>query len=164
MKKLLIIRHAKSDWDNMELSDFDRPLNHRGEKNAPEMAQRLLKKHIIPQHLVSSPALRAISTARYFADILGINPEEIQQEKAIYEASFTILLNLINTFDNRFDFIALFGHNPAVTNLVYHLSGKQVYNMPTCSMALIEFPFDEWEYISGNTGDLLWFDFPKSNG
>ena len=71
-KQLLLVRHAKSDWDNPKLSDFDRPLNSRGEKNAPEMAKRLLKKGLIPQQIVSSPAVRAITTARYFKKSLGL--------------------------------------------------------------------------------------------
>ncbi|WP_202409486.1 SixA phosphatase family protein [Hufsiella arboris] len=162
MKQLLLVRHAKSDWDNPDLKDFDKPLNKRGSVNAPEMAERLFKKNIIPQQLVSSPALRAISTAQSFAKIWGVPESDIQQQTSIYEASFTILLNVINNLDGRFDFVALFGHNPGLTNLVAHLSDQGVYNIPTCGVVLLEFDFDSWKYISGSTGQLVLFDYPKN--
>ncbi|MBC7912920.1 MAG: histidine phosphatase family protein, partial [Pyrinomonadaceae bacterium] len=73
MKQLLLVRHAKSDWNNSDLTDFERPLNKRGQKDAPEMAERLLHQHIIPQLIVSSPAVRALTTAEHFADAFGIS-------------------------------------------------------------------------------------------
>ena len=147
-KKLLIIRHAKSDWDSSVLKDFDRPLNKRGEKNAPEMAERLVKKNLIPNQLVSSPALRAITTAGYFADVFNIKKSEIRKEQHIYEASSKTLLQIINQFDNQFNFIALFGHNPGLTELVINLCNADLYDIPTCGMVMIEFPFKDWSMIS----------------
>jgi phosphohistidine phosphatase len=157
MKQLLIVRHAKSDWDDPKLSDFQRPLNSRGHKNAPEMAHRLLKKKIVPQQIVSSPAKRAITTAEYFAEELGIKKSAIVQEPAIYEASAGTLLRV----DNKYDFIALFGHNPGVTNLVTDLCDADLFNIPTCGVILIEFPFDDWEMISKATGEVKLYDYPK---
>lgn len=162
-KQLLIIRHAKSDWGNASLSDFDRPLNARGHSNAPLMASRLLFKHIIPQLLVSSPALRAITTAQYFADILGFAKQEIKQQQAIYLAPVSTLLNVINNFDNNPDCIALFGHNPGLTNLALDLCKCDIYNIPTCGIVFIEFPFTDWKLVSAGTGELKFFDFPKSD-
>lgn len=86
-KQLLLIRHAKSDWGNAGLRDFDRPLNGRGKSSAPEMAERLVKQQIVPELIVSSPALRAITTAQYFATAWHIPLENIELEPAIYEAS-----------------------------------------------------------------------------
>lgn len=162
MKKLLIIRHAKSDWENPKQADFDRPLNKRGNLNAPAMAQRLISKSIIPQHIVSSDAVRALATATYFAKIFQINSAEIQKEHAIYEATTATLLNVINGLNNQYNFIALFGHNPGLTNLIQHLHPCDIYNLPTCAMVLLEFPFDSWDLISGDTGKLLMYDYPKS--
>ncbi|MBC7913981.1 MAG: histidine phosphatase family protein, partial [Pyrinomonadaceae bacterium] len=105
MKQLLIVRHAKSDWNTDASSDFDRPLNKRGARDAPEMAERLLKKHIIPQLIVSSPALRALTTAKYFADVFNIDKKLIQTEPSIYEASATTLLSVVNKLDNRFNLV-----------------------------------------------------------
>ncbi|MFD0941738.1 SixA phosphatase family protein [Pedobacter boryungensis] len=161
-KQLLIIRHAKSDWGNANLHDFDRPLNKRGTANAPEMAQRLSNQQIIPQLIVSSPALRAITTAKYFAKAWKISSKDIQQESEIYEANVKALLSVITNFDNELDIIALFGHNPGLTDLANYLSNAHIYNMPTCSVVFIEFPFDDWEEVSANTGKVLLFDYPKS--
>lgn len=160
-KELIIIRHAKSDWGNLDLRDFDRPLNKRGRANAPEMAERLVKQAIIPQLIVSSPALRAITTARFFADTWQIPLNDIKEEPSIYEAGVKSLLKVVNQQDNKFDRIALFGHNPGLTDLVNYFNGH-LDNMPTCSVVLIEFPFDDWGMISEGTGKILLFDYPKS--
>jgi len=162
MKQLLLVRHAKSDWNNSELSDFDRPLNKRGAKDAPEMAERLLNKHIIPQAIISSPALRAITTAKSFADTFNIDKSLIITEQQIYEASLNTLLNIVNSIDNKYDFVALFGHNPGLTNLAISLCDTRVYDIPTCGVMLIEFPFDDWKMISKDTGIQKLYDFPKS--
>lgn len=162
MKKLLLVRHAKSDWNNPSLPDFDRPLNKRGDRDAPKMAEKLLNKHIVPQKLVSSPALRAFTTAKYFADVFNIDKKEIQTEPAIYEASVSALLNIVNRFDNRYDFVALFGHNPGITSFAINLCDTDVFDMPTCGVILIEFPFDDWKMISKDTGQQTLYDFPKN--
>ncbi|MES3019422.1 MAG: histidine phosphatase family protein [Bacteroidota bacterium] len=161
-KKLLLVRHAKSDWDNIKLSDFDRPLNSRGEKNAPEMAKRLLKKSIKPEQIVSSPAVRAITTARYFAKELGLEKSDIVKEPEIYEALTSTLMDVINELDNAYSFTALFGHNPGITSLVSNLCNEDLHNVPTCGMVLIEFPFEDWAMVSAGTGSLVFYDYPKN--
>lgn len=161
-KQLLLVRHAKSDWDNIRLSDFDRPLNSRGEKNAPDMAKRLLKRGKIPQQIVSSPALRAITTARYFAKVLGLDKSEIVKEPEIYEALTSTLISVVNKLDNRFSFTSIFGHNPGITDLVSSLCNKNLYNIPTCGMVLIQFPFDDWNMVSAGTGEIVFYDYPKN--
>lgn len=161
MKQLIIVRHAKSDWGNPDLRDFDRPLNKRGKANAPEMAHRLVKKQIKPQLMVSSPALRAITTAKFFADTWQMPLAEILEEPKIYEANVDTLLKVINNFDNTYDQIAMFGHNPGLTDLVNYLDGH-IYEMPTCSVAILEFPFEDWAMISEGTAKVVLFDYPKS--
>lgn len=162
MKQLLLVRHAKSDWNTNAETDFDRPLNKRGHKDAPVMAERLLEKHIVPQHIVSSPALRAITTAKYFAELYNIDEKLIQLEPSIYEAPVSNLLSVINKLDNKYNFVALFGHNPGITGLAVKLSDSSVYDLPTCGVVLIEFPFDDWAMISENTGEQKLYDYPKS--
>ncbi|RZL32194.1 MAG: histidine phosphatase family protein [Pedobacter sp.] len=160
-KELIIIRHAKSDWGNANLSDFDRPLNKRGRTNAPEMAHRLVKQKIKPQLIVSSNALRAITTAKFFADTWQMPLDEIKQEPRIYEANVRTLLEVVNKLDNKFDQIALFGHNPGLTDLVNYFDGH-IDNMPTCSVVLLQFPFNDWAMASEGTAKVLLFDYPKS--
>jgi len=161
-KTLLLIRHGKSDWGDIELSDIKRPLNARGESNAPEMAKRLVKRELIPQQLISSPALRAITTARYFATEFNIDPADIIQNKKIYDSLTMGLLEVVNELDESSDFTALIGHNPSLTGLVNYFCGNVTYHMPTCGMALIKFPVDKWELLSMGNGELIFIDSPKN--
>ncbi|MGF1923157.1 MAG: SixA phosphatase family protein [Bacteroidia bacterium] len=161
-KRLILIRHAKSDWGNPSIKDFDRPLNKRGHLNAPEMAQRLVSQQIIPDLIVSSPALRAITTANYFAKEWGIGENHIETDRSIYEAPLRALLNSVNQFDNIHNSIAMFGHNPGLTDFVNYLSDVDIYNMPTCSVVMLEFGFDDWRMVSSSTAKVLLFDYPKS--
>jgi phosphohistidine phosphatase len=162
-KRLLLIRHAKSDWGNPSLRDFDRPLNNRGNSNAPEMAQRIVKQNIYPDLIVSSPALRALTTAKYFAKTWKIDDAAIQANKNIYEAGIKTLLSIVNGFDDQFETIAMFGHNPGLTDFANYISDVEIYNMSTCSIAMFEFPFTQWEMISAQTGKILLFDYPKNS-
>lgn len=160
-KRLLLIRHAKSDWGNSDLRDFDRPLNKRGKANAPEMAERLVKQQIVPDQIVSSPALRAITTAKVFAEAWQISSDQIKLAPNIYEASVQTLLALVNNFDEKYHQVALFGHNPGLTDLVNYLAAH-LDNIPTCGVVLLEFPFEDWQMISADTGKVLMFDYPKN--
>ncbi len=160
MKKLMLVRHAKSDWDNILLSDFDRTLNPRGVQSAPEMAKRLLKKDIIPQYILSSPAVRAKTTAKIFAETLKL--AEPAYNQSIYEASYSTLRTIINGLPDAYNFVALFGHNPGLSQLLYNLTGE-VYDMPTCSVAIISFEFDSWEMVTKDTGTLAYYDYPKND-
>lgn len=162
MKQLFIIRHAKSDWGNFNLRDFDRPLNPRGHQNAPAMVERFVARGLKPDMMISSPAMRAITTAKYFASGWKLQANQLTTNSSIYEANTKTLLQVINGFEDEFSSIALFGHNPGLTDLVNYLTDEYIANMPTCSVAIIEFPFDEWKLISGNTGNLVLFDSPKS--
>jgi phosphohistidine phosphatase len=161
-KQLLLVRHAKSDWNDIQLSDFNRTLNSRGEKNAPQMAQRLVAKNIIPEQIVSSPAVRALTTARYFAKEFAIAESAIVQEKRIYEATTDELLNIINKLDNSSSFTAIFGHNPGISSLADTLCNENLYAIPTCAVILIYFPFENWNMISAGTGELILYDYPKN--
>lgn len=162
MKKLLLIRHAKSDWDDLELQDIDRPLNKRGLRNAPVMAARLKEQNIIPDLIVSSPARRAIATADFFAEGLHLDKTAVVVEQDAYLGSAGSLLSIINMFDNKYNFIALVGHNPALTNLAINLCNLDTDNIPTCGYVLITFPFDDWSLISSWTGDKKIYDYPKN--
>lgn len=161
-KRIVIIRHGKSDWADSGMTDFERPLNHRGHKNALEMAERLSRKELIPQLIVSSPAKRAITTAQHFSEVWNMPKGDIQQEPAIYEANTTALLQVLNGIDNKYDFIALFGHNPGLTDFSNFLADAHIYNISTAGTVIIDFPFEDWAMISYHTGSLVSFDFPKN--
>lgn len=161
-KKILLVRHAKSDWGYAGLSDFNRPLNPRGLKDSSDMAQRIKMQNLIPDKIVSSPAVRALTTSRLMCENWGETIDSIVTESKIYEANVKDLLGIVNDFDDDDDYVALFGHNNAITDFVVYLTDEDLFNIPTCGMALIEFPFDNWELVSKQTGDMLMYDFPKN--
>jgi len=160
-KQLLLVRHGKSDWGNLDLKDFDRPLNKRGKENAPEMAKRLVNRGFKFDLMVSSPAKRAKSTAKFFAEAFHV--DEIHYEESIYDANTNTLLKVVNDFNDAADTVIMFGHNPGFTDLANELSDADIYNIPTAGMVLMKFPFDSWKMISSGTGDLVFFDYPKNS-
>ena len=160
-KQLFLVRHGKSDWGNLDLKDFDRPLNKRGKENAPEMAERLLTRGIKFDLMVSSPAKRAKSTAKFFAEAYQF--ESIQYEESIYEANTNTLLKVVNGLDDSADRVSMFGHNPGFTDFANELSDADIYNIPTAGVVSIQFPFESWKMVSKGTGTLIFFDYPKNS-
>ncbi|HMR43813.1 MAG TPA: histidine phosphatase family protein [Saprospiraceae bacterium] len=162
MKTLLFVRHAKSSWDDPELSDFERPLNGRGLKDAPFMAALLSGKMDKPDKIVSSPATRAITTAKFFAKAFKIEEKEILTDRNIYEASTSALLNVIRWLDEDWKTVLIFGHNPAFTDVVNQLSPKtSIFNIPTCGICEITTTADTWLKISSYNSSLKNHYFPK---
>jgi phosphohistidine phosphatase len=157
MKKLLLIRHAKAEKIT-SVKDIDRPLKYIGIQDARFMADRLKEKSVIPQFIVTSPALRTKTTAEIFADFLKLpNPE---LNKAIYDASQQALLDVINHLPAEYDFIALVGHNPGISQILYYLTGES-REVHTSTVALIEFEVDDWKEVSGDSGSLTYYSSPN---
>lgn len=163
MKKLYLIRHAKSSWDNPSLSDFARPLNPRGKRDAPLMANILNKKEIRPDKIVSSPAKRALSTAEVFALELDYPLNEIQKEEKIYHGSVNDLSECINSFEKSWKTVFLFGHNPGLTYFAEYLCGEHFGNIPTTGIVALEFHVDSWQEVSRNSGRNFFYDYPKKH-
>jgi len=144
------------------LTDFDRTLNARGLRNAPEMAIRLKERGLIPEAVVASPAVRARTTAEIFCTEWDYAVSDILFKEEIYEASPSALLRVINELDDRYDSVALFGHNPGLTEIIVDLCNSDLYNLPTCGVVQIAFPFESWAMVSRQTGEQLLFDYPKN--
>lgn len=161
MKKLLIVRHAKSSWDYPNLSDLDRPLNGRGKKNAPDMGRRLAKRRIFPDKMISSPAKRAFGTAKRIARVLGYVLENIKVEKDLYHGTLDDIKKVVMSVGNDVNTLMIFGHNPDFTTLTNELSGSDIYNIPTCGIAEIDFDIESWEDLNKKCGVLRSFDYPK---
>ena len=159
MKILILVRHAKSSWDDPDLADIDRPLNKRGKKDALEMGQRLKRQDIMPDIIVSSPARRAMSTAKKIARQLGYPKENIQIAKEIYEAGLDALLFLIKNIHGNPGSLMLFGHNPAITEFANALTGINIHNIPTCGIVSIQFDLDQWSQIEYKKGKFILFLF-----
>jgi len=156
MKRLLLIRHAKAEQGS-SYDDFERPLKPRGIEDAETISQHLKNKHIIPQMILSSPALRAFSTAQIFAEQLAI--DDFRTDKAIYEASDSTLLKIINNLPEEFDFIALVGHNPGFEQIISYLTGEYK-SIPTCSVSLVAFDVKNWGEIYNTSGTLTFYSEP----
>ena len=160
-RTLSLVRHAKSSWKHAGLCDFERPLNSRGLKNAPEMGKRLAKSKYVVDCIISSPAVRAITTSKLIASELSYNTQKIEQNMQIYEASVDMLIDLVTALDDNLFRVMLVGHNPGFTALCNYLSDANIDNMPTCSIAQIQFDVDKWDSVSAHSGVLLDFDYPK---
>jgi phosphohistidine phosphatase len=153
----LLIRHAKAEHEN-KYSDFERPLTEKGMEDATIMAQRLVAEDIKPALIIASPALRTHTTANIFSEHLLSH--EIETDKRIYDASENALLHIINHLPEDRDFVAIVGHNPGISQILYYLTGK-IKDVPTCAVALIEFDEEEWRALSMEMGELTYYDEPN---
>lgn len=158
MKKLLLIRHAKAGSYNS--NDFERTLTDKGVHDAILLADRLKKAELIPDYILTSAATRTKTTADIVAKTSSIH--HIKDHKAIYEADTHTLLKVINNLPDDYSFVALVGHNPGISQILYELTGE-VRDMAPASAALIGFDFNEWEMVHTDTGKLAWFDSPKNH-
>jgi phosphohistidine phosphatase len=162
MKNLLIIRHAKSSWDNINTPDIDRPLNDRGKKDAPAMARKVIKAGISVDRLVSSPARRARHTAELFAREFNVQSNEIVILNELYHALPAAFQQVITSLDDEDNTVALFSHNPGITAFVNTLSSVRLDNMPTCAVFAVKSESPKWsEFFTANR-EFLFFDYPKS--
>ena len=154
MKKVYLVRHAKSSWENPSLRDIERPLNSRGLRDAPFMAS-LLKGHgVIPDRIISSPANRAFTTATYFAKESGIGDDEIDVRHDVYEAFPQTILSIIRSLDKSVSTVLLFGHNPTFTSLANMFTDDYIPNVPTCGIVEITTQTTDWSLFNENTARL----------
>jgi phosphohistidine phosphatase len=162
MKQLIIIRHAKSSWELGVLSDFDRSLNERGQKDAPAMAKRLLDKNILIDLFVSSTAKRAFITATYFATAYQKTENDIVKISALYHAMPNVFYDLIKNIEDKFDSVAIFSHNPGITEFVNELTNTKIDDMPTCGIFAIKLNINSWKDFAKSKKEFWFFDCPKS--
>ena len=159
MKTLLLLRHAKSDWGDSSLRDFDRPLAPRGERDAPRIGKALGKRGILPDLIVSSPAARARATLEAVTQAAKL-ANEIKYDEAVYGASSAELMKLIRRLPDRSASTLLVGHNPGFEDLLGRLTGSHE-RMPTAALACIEFDIDHWDAVEDKKGRLVWLLSPK---
>jgi phosphohistidine phosphatase len=159
MKTLLVLRHAKSSWDHPHLSDFDRPLNGRGEKSAPAMGQFMRSKGLLPEVIIASPAKRARMTAELAAES-GEFDAEIRFDEQIYGAGANGLMYVASGIDDSFETALIVGHNPGFEMLVEALTGEGGH-MPTAALAVIDLEIDSWSEVDAGTGTLRGFFIPR---
>lgn len=163
MKTLYLIRHAKSSWTESGHRDIDRPLNNRGKKTAPIMAERLMKENVKLDLFVSSPAIRAMETCKIFCSAFRYPANNILEISNLYEGLAenyeAALVGLSDTLKQ----VAIFGHNPGITYFSHRLS-KDIYidHFPTCGIYAIVFFCESWKDFMLAPNRFLFFDYPKS--
>ncbi len=161
MKELLLVRHAKSSWANPGQDDFDRPLNERGQKDAPMMAQRLIQRGVSINGIITSTALRAITTARFFAIENSIAEKDIIKHEFLYHAPPERFVKAILQIPDTITTAAIFAHNPGITDFVNQLSEACIDDMPTCCVFAIKINTDSWKDFSKAKKEFWFADWPK---
>lgn len=160
MKKIILIRHAKSSWDNPWLTDHDRPLSDRGLRDAPIMAKRLKKRKIYPDLILCSTATRAVETAKILAKEFEFPEKEILFEKNLYHASPNKILKYIHLQKDAKDTMIVVGHNPGFNELIEYLGGK-LENLPTSGQFGFLVKSDRWSDFGPKTAEVWFVDYPK---
>ena len=160
-KILYLLRHAKSSWSDHSISDFDRPLNKRGIQQAPQIAAILASKEARPQVIISSPANRALSTAKIMAVAISSDRSKIGSDKRIYEANIQALMYLIQELDDELQTVMIVGHNPGFSYLVNTLSRQKVAPLPTCSLIQLKLEISHWNKLEAECGELISADAPS---
>lgn len=161
MKTLYLIRHAKSSWDNSDLDDFDRPLNHRGLRDAPRMGKRLRERHVVPDLILSSSALRARTTAHMICEAMLCPMALVTERKDLYHAGDDRLTEIVKKLPEQMDTVFIVAHNPGLTefaNLIQ--TDRNIANIPTTGVVAVAFNTDTWAKAVSH-GELILFDYPK---
>lgn len=159
MHTLILMRHAKSSWDDPALPDFDRPLNKRGMKSAPVMGRRLREAGCRCDRMVSSPARRAKETAEAVAEAIGYE-KSIDFDKRLYMAEIDDFLAVVRGLEEKSGSVMIVGHNPGTEAFFSYLCGQEVDKFPTAAYACLKLDIP-WGSVGANCAELLLFDYPK---
>ncbi|MCW3123759.1 MAG: putative phosphohistidine phosphatase, SixA [Flavipsychrobacter sp.] len=160
-RTLVMIRHAKSSWTNPLQSDFERPLNERGKKEAPEMGKKLKKAHIIPDLIIASSAKRTKQTAKRIAEEVGYDVENIKWEEKLYHCIPSVLEETIYEVSNSVKTVFIVAHNPGITEFVNQLVPEfKIDNMPTCGIVATHVETEEWNNFSIANKKVFLFEQP----
>ena len=164
-RELLILRHGKSDW-GQDLDDFQRPLKDRGKRGAQRIGVWLQQQDLLPDYIVSSPAVRALETARKISKAMGLDSRQIKQEPAIYEAALADLKKVLGQCPDKARRVMIVGHNPGLENLLIHLAKDKIplpqdgNLLPTATLAHLRMPAD-WHHLKAGSGELQSITRPK---
>lgn len=161
MKSLLLIRHAKSSWGDFTIADFDRPLNERGKRDAPVIAQKLLDRKIKIDAFVSSPAKRAKKTAQAFAEKYSVAKENIIYINDLYEANIEDFFSAVTLIDDRYNTVAIFSHNPGITSFANKMEVAKIDDMPTCAVFGVQTDISHWKDFREAEKKFWFFEYPK---
>lgn len=162
LKKIIVMRHAKSSWEDADLSDFDRPLNKRGKKDAPKMGKYLKESGLIPERIFCSPALRAKNTALHVIQGLGISEDSLQWTESLYFQGTEAYLDAIRNAGSGLNVVMTVGHNPMTEDFISKLSGRELWKkVPTAAVACFESDAASWKDFTYGSCRLKQFAVPK---
>jgi len=161
MKTLYLLRHAKSSWEQSELRDFERPLAERGLKDIRLMGQRFLQLGRKVECIITSPAVRAKTTALLFAREIDYSEDDISANPELYFAGAAMFLKATSLVDEHFQSAMLVGHNPAITEFVNDMCDAGIDNIPTSGLVELRLPVDHWSELKYGNAELVDFDYPK---
>lgn len=154
MKRVIIIRHAKTIQHGYD-QDYDRTLTERGEENADRISGEMVKIGIIPDLIISSPAVRTTQTTKIYAGNFGYPTGNVRYEKKLYSGmQTTTFLQLLHELDDRHTSVMVVGHNPTVYCYLELLLPNFSLNVPTCSTVVIEFDIDAWSELRERSGKM----------
>jgi phosphohistidine phosphatase len=163
VKQLIILRHAKSSWQNGALGDIDRPLSDRGERDAPRMGKRLQARGARPTLLLASHATRAQRTAKLVARALALPAEIVQTEESLYLAEPAAVLGVVSRQDDAHSCVIVIGHNPGLTDLANRLlPDLALDNLPTTGVVAIDLAIGSWSAAASAAARLAYYDYPKN--
>ncbi len=173
MKYLTIMRHAKSDWGQPGLADHDRPLNERGKRAAPAVATFLHRTYFggngspallpLPDRLVSSTAVRALTTARAMRETLAMPVDKLLLESRLYLAEASRILDVMRGHDENWHHVMMFGHNPGMHDFAEKILARaNIPKMPTCTAVIMAFPHEFWGLADWHEAQLIGYITPKS--
>ncbi len=164
MKRLTLVRHAKSDWSVAGQPDWERPLNARGLKDAPDMGRRLRERKLKPDCILTSPAVRALSTATLIAKELGLAPDKLRQDERLYHASPNMILAVIRDLGGTARHVMLIGHNPGLTEFADQVAiDRRIDHMPTCAVVTVSIDVRQWTDLDWNSGKEVELDYPRNS-
>jgi len=162
VKRLTLVRHAKSDWSLSDQRDWDRPLNKRGQQDAPEMGRRLRQRRLKPDLILTSPAVRALATATILARELRFAADRMRQDERLYLSSPGDILRVIRDIGGESRHLMVVGHNPGLTEFADRLSNeRRIDHMPTCAVVTALVNLRDWQDLDWNSAVDVDLDYPK---
>ena len=163
MRRLTLVRHAKADTSLPGQQDWDRVLDRRGQLDAPEMARRLRSRKLKPDLILSSPAVRALSTASIMARELKVHADRIAQDERLYLADPKRIVEVVRGLGGDAQHVMVFTHNPGITDCANKLSaGDHIDTLPTCGVFTARFTLDDWSQLDWASGLEAEFDYPRN--
>ena len=161
VKDVCFVRHAKSNWDDHRISDFDRPLDKRGLKDAPLMATKMQELNLKPDLIITSSANRAKSTADFFRKEFHLDKDKFLLKDELYEATPEDVYEVLRSAPDSASFVYVFGHNPTFTWIANQISGVHIDNVPTCGVVHVQIIISSWKKFKPEHAGFIGFHYPK---